>query len=311
MTIWPFCVASYPGSISRLEAPSACYDICFTVVTYGAYTPLNKTTRSIFKFINLFSEKKVALVVWSNGPFALEEPALMDFKNNIPAGCDVVVCEDTSNTALSDVYNRSIASIDANLHCMLDDDSELRSEFVTSLCSVSASDVLVPMIMVNDALQGPVLNGTFIGAGQYNLRPTDDFFAIASGLTLTKEIISQLKARFGQVFDCAYALYGVDTSFCLRLVELSRAGPVSVLCAGHIDHDLSRLNPNVARSAFRRRERGLDLGITLRRYPRWKFWRAMLASFVRAFSRSRTKSFTHVVRGYIAGRHPRSSPDRH
>lgn len=283
------------------------YDICITVVTYGATSPLSKTVRSIFRLMSLFEGKNVALVIWSNGPGSYENSVLASFKELVPIGCDVVVCEDTRNIALSDIYNETIDSIDSDLHCILDDDSELSVEFVESICSPEASDVLVPKIMVNDVHQGPILNGKLIGAGQFNLRPTDDFFAIASGVTLTRSIISNVKEQYGQVFDSAYALYGVDTSFCLRLVEVARTRSICVRCAGYIDHDLSRLKPSVARSTFRRSERGLDLGITLRRYPRWKFWRGLISSFVRSLSSTRTTSFPSVVKGYLAGRHPRSS----
>ncbi|WP_165835698.1 hypothetical protein [Stenotrophomonas sp. SPM] len=227
-------------------------------------------------------------------------------RKEFPEPISIEVLEDLNNTPLAAVYNSVLELVPCQRLCILDDDSEPDERFIVSVCSNNCVDLIVPQIAVSGVQHGPVRLGKFMAAGRHQIIRPCGFFAIGSGLAPSRALMNRVRESFGQVFDDRYALYGVDTSFCMRVERLARSRAIEVQCIGNIEHELSRLDPGASRNEFRRRERGWDFGITLRYYFELRLIKPLLGVLLRGPVGGGSVSVFTMAKGYMRGIHPRA-----
>lgn len=298
--------------MSSETSTSQCFDLAVLVVLYKCKASASQTLATLLDSSRAQTGMRVRLIIWNNGPHPdveIEEFATMF--GSTPC-FDASCVETISNTPLSEAYNRFIESCDAATYAIFDHDSSVNLRYLRLLAQGGYGDIAVPRIVVGESVHGPLLDGApVLQDATTTLSSGTNFTSIGSGLALRKSAVSRFNAKFQNVFDEHYALYGVDTTFWLRARKLSIDTPLVVTCAHELEHSLSRLeNEDRVVVSARRTERGLDIGITLRRYLS-AFWLAKLAKvvvkrpFLGRFPPSSAPSIRWIVRGYISGRHPR------
>lgn len=289
--------------------------IAILIVIYNREISSVTTINELASFAHIFPPDAGTFYIWNNGPKKLEFSSqdLQAIRKKI--GAPIVLKETTDNWPLSKIYNKFMEECSADTYLFFDHDSHPSEAFIRALLDESSAseDVCIPRIIVKGKVQGPHLNGTIVTDDRViNLKGSDLFLCISSGLAVNLSLAKRLKEKYGRIFDENYSLYGIDTSFCLRLAELAVRSTVSIKCSGTMTHSLSRLeNESEKMAAFRRKERGLDFGITIRRYPRIH-WIRRLASIVfrRLFRRKRNDggipSLRWICYGFVSGIHPKS-----
>jgi len=298
-------LATHGEGAERME-----YDLCICVVSYGKHSLDFPTMLALHAESARLPTRSTKLLVWNNGPHSFSEGEVNALIASFPSSVHVVVQDHLDNQPLSDVYNNVIRQVRSDRYCFLDDDSRPDGNYLSALCSGTTADLIVPKIMSGGQQHGPRIAKGLMREGVTVLEGASNFFAVGSGMALSRYLVDSLECCFGEAFDRAFAFYGVDTSLCIRLERLALNQSIAVCCAGTIDHDLSRLSAGAARSPFRRTERGWDLGITLRRYPQWRFVKTALAAIVRDLAGTGTISARAFLSGYLAGAHPRSTANR-
>lgn len=286
------------------------HDLCICVVSYSKHSLDFPTMLALQAESMQLAAAHTMLLVWNNGPQPFSEDDVSKLIARFPASVHVVVQNHLENEPLSDVYNAVIRRVQADRYCFLDDDSRPDGNYLNAICSGTTADLIVPKIMSGGQQHGPRVAASLMQEGVIAIAPASGFFAIGSGLVLSRSLVDSLEREFGEAFDCAYAFYGVDTSLCIRLESLALKQSITVCCVGNINHDLSRLSAGAGRNTFRRTERGWDLGITLRRYPQWRFVKTAMAAIVRSLAGTGTISARAFVSGYLAGAHPRSTANK-
>lgn len=291
---------------SQAVRTSGDYDLCICIVLYGKSAPYCKTIASLQRKSHLLVRARVKIVVWNNGPSSFSGASVESLRKQFPESISIDVLEDLNNTPLPSVYNSVLELVPCHRLCILDDDSDPDERFIVAVCSNDCADLIVPRIAVSGVQHGPVKLGKFMAAGRHQISRPCGFFAIGSGLAPSKALMDRVRKSFGHVFDDRYALYGVDTSFCMRVERLARSGAIEVQCIGNIEHELSRLDPGASRNEFRRRERGWDFGITLRYYFELRLVKPLLGVLLRGPVGGGSVSVLTMAKGYMRGIHPRA-----
>lgn len=301
------------------SAPLPNYDLAILVVLYNCQPDASQTLNSLAAIRDLFQGRMVRVCIWNNGPAGIPELNVFAQKLMRLLGVSVASAETLENTPLSMIYNFFLSSIASNRYLILDHDSTLSPGFIDNLLSQKDIDFLVPHILVNGKVHGPILNGAIIeNDRQLQLSLGDSFISIGSGLTIYQSGLVKLKRHYPNVFDEHFALYGVDSSFWLRVMAAARNEHFAIACRSSLTHSFSRLENETPETVrFRRKERGYDVGIILRRYPsaqRFFTFAKVVAKrpFVRRPMLSTFPSILCALRGFVAGKHPRcnSTPIR-
>lgn len=273
-------------------------DIAIVVVLYNKKIDESKTLQSLIEH-NLSS---VSIKIINNGPEIIEMDG--DVWNQLNDRASEVLFENrTENAPLSKLYNQFISSINSDYYIILDDDSDL-SEFLIENLVDCEIDLIIPKIYSLDDCKFyyPCQDGVLIETGD-NIS-ISRVMSISSGLTISNKLIQLFNLHYGKVFDERFALYGIDTSFFLRLHELSRSEIISVDCKFTLLHSLSRTQNEISRS--RTIERIYDTALTARHYPKFlgkiEFMK-ILCYYVGKFKFYYAYKLLHC---YISGIHPRA-----
>ncbi len=282
------------------------YDICFLIVVYGCDIERSSTIKSILRNAGVLKDSNVCIAIWNNGPYSQLKQFKEFSEREIGWRVDVIFNDCLDNMPLSMLYNSVIERVAAIRYCIFDHDSLVGEDYFHAINTNHAVDVLVPRIVANSAVRGPLFKKNIVRRdGPLLIDGDNDFFSISSGLCITSNVVSAFKQCFDTVFDENYALYGVDTSFCIRLCKVHQGRALTVGCYSEIQHSLSRLEKEpIERRRFRAKERGLDLGITLRRYFSIMWVGAVIKSFIRAILGRGVFSLKWIVIGFLKGRHP-------
>jgi hypothetical protein len=201
------------------------------------------------------------LVIWNNGPKSLK---CCDSKVFEELGYDVAFVETLNNESLAVIYNRFLAENNAKKYILLDDDSVLNAAYILASSKCNAAEVGMPIISSLGKVRSPSIGNKPYSPG-LALDEKCKIIAIGTGLVVGANICSNLHQYYKNVFDERFYLYGVDTSFCIRLFERNLTGSVNIIPG--FNHSLSRLeNESVTTTSFRRLERSYDQGLTLRYY---------------------------------------------
>lgn len=221
----------------------------FLVVLYGLRPRDSVTLRSLLAQPGASLPTDSGLLVWNNGPQALDE-AERQALLAAPGWTQVFIAEDLGNPPLSRVYNQALQQ-GAERLVVLDQDTVVDGRYLQALSR--EAELLVPLVLGAGAIRYPHQHKAVVTEeGPLDPQAT---VTISSGLCLTQGLAQRIAARHGDVFDERFALYGVDVSFFLRVQELAREEPVQLLCAGVLDHSLSELE---AETPAQRRFRDIE-----------------------------------------------------
>lgn len=234
------------------------FNTVFVVLLYGKKISDSVTLKnmgSILQNVHELIDTKV--IIWNNGPKKInmtnESKKLISelrLKFNEVQLIDIPI-----NNKLSYVYNECINNNESYKYVFLDDDSSINASYISDCINYNLYGVVVPTITCDGVIQSPYYLTIKFGS-RYKV-------AIGSGLLISKGISTALIRKYGSVFDDRYYLYGVDTSFFLRLHECNLINELTIL--NGFEHDLSRLT-KLDYSDFRRDERSADIALTMRFY---------------------------------------------
>lgn len=231
------------------------YKVAVLVALYNQQIQESKTISSL----RLLKEKlgeNIHITIWNNGPKELPEISDDLFY------CDIRFIQEVSNKPLSYVYNHFMDSIDAEKYVFFDQDTLINEKYIEELLSDS-SMVSIPIIACDEKIYSPTTcSGEPISTDSYvNCK----IVGIGSGICLRRKVKEQFISKFGEVFDSRFVLYGVDTTFFLRLHTLDKEVSINVLSS--VQHSLSKMEKeSLATKKFRKKERAYDLGLRLRYY---------------------------------------------
>lgn len=253
----------------------------FLVVLYGLRPVDAATLRSLLALPVASLPPDSALLLWNNGPQALDEAERQSLLA-APGWARVFIEEDLGNPPLSRVYNQALR-LGAERLVIFDQDTVVDGRYLAAL--EREAELLVPLVLGAGAIRYP---------HQYKQVVTEEgpldpqaTVTISSGLCLSQGLAERIAARHGDVFDERFALYGVDVSFFLRVQALAREAPVELLCAGILDHSLSELE---AETQAQRRFRDIE-----------KFYVALLLR-LHYKGASRTKVLRYLGRQLLGNR---------
>lgn len=256
------------------------------------------SSKTINGFLNSkLSFHDVNLVVWNNGPQLYNSFDLSALNRK---GITVFLHQTIENKPLSYVYNEFISHYRSDYYVILDHDSSVTDLYLESVIRFD-EDVGVPAISVNGKHVSPAINGVF-SQGPYTSKQR--LIAIGSGIVFSNNIVSLLNIKYGNVFDSAFALYGIDTSFFLRLFQLQLIDKARMLPG--FSHSLSRLvSESKEQTNFRNKERSYDVGITLRRYfSLFQLWYTIKILIKILIGKSKFRPWI-IIKSFFSGIHPR------
>lgn len=253
------------------------------------------------KSLSCLSVPNGDLIILNNGPQDINRSN--DVLSALNKGYkSVSIITHLDNLPLSKAYNNFINFFpNSDYYIILDDDSEITLDYFNALSHLSA-DLMLPKIISRDdgVFYYPMYDNKIITTDQ-SVR-IDKLMSISSGLIISGALKSKLHEKFGNVFDNRFALYGVDTSFFLRLRKMD--WEIKAIIQSYVNHSLSRTQSDI--SEFRRIERLYDLAITARHYPEYVSFYSVLKIFIKSLLQFDIKGSFALIRGYVIGRHPRS-----
>lgn len=275
----------------------------FLVVLYGLRPRDSATLRSVLAQPVASLPADSGLLVWNNGPEALDE-AERQILLAAPGWTQVIIVEDLGNPPLSRVYNQALQR-GAERLVILDQDTVVDGRYLQALSR--QAELLVPLVLGAGAIRYPHQHkAVVIEEGPLDPQAT---VTISSGLCLSRDLAERLAARHGDVFDERFALYGVDVSFFLRVQALAREEPVQLLCAGMLDHSLSELESETpAQRRFRDIEK-FYVALLLRLHYKGASRGKVLRYLGRQLLGNRLYLYgvlPRMLRTIFSGRHPRA-----
>jgi hypothetical protein len=244
------------------------FDTAILILLYNKEINVSTTIHSLVN--SEFQYAKARLVIWNNGPAPLKS---YDCTCIETLGYDVIIEETLNNESLAAIYNRFLDGNSAKKYILLDDDSDLNPEYVFASSKIKTTEVGMPMIFSQGVICAPTINNKPY-TQDVKISIDDEILTIGSGLVIGEEILTKITQKYERVFDERFFLYGVDTSFCLRLFESKWTHIINVIPG--FNHSLSRLqDENLEKSKFRRLERSYSAGLELRYY--YSLYKALIS----------------------------------
>jgi hypothetical protein len=247
------------------------------------------------------------IVIWNNGPKALQDKDVSHFCS---LGYEVSIEESLDNKALSVIYNAFISETDAEKYIFLDDDSCLNDEYIKASSEVNGKNVAMPIIKSDLGIESPRIDGVPYSFGM-DVGLKNKVITIGSGLVVGIDIIYQLQEKYQSVFDECFYLYGVDTTFCLRLFNCKLTPDIQIIKG--FSHSLSRLeSEGDSIKKFRKLERTYDVGLRLRHYyPLLKqVYLLIKYTYIHVLNKLGKKDtsllYGHFLKAFIVGKHYRN-----
>lgn len=242
------------------------------------------------------------LCVWNNGPgeVPVSDDLISQFSEK---GLRLTYIETLQNAPLSWIYNAFIDRFKSDKYVFLDHDSTLSDEYLSYVMAFEPIFLGAPIINSLGEARSPTVNGIYM-PGPYS--KGQRVVSIGSGIVVGHCAVDSLRKEYGCVFDEDFALYGVDTSFFIRVHNLGCSDKIETAPPFH--HSLSRLEKeSKAVTNFRIEERLYDLALMLRKYPSMIYLRSFLKMLVRALINNRVKSIVCAFRLFFTRRHSRCS----
>jgi hypothetical protein len=233
--------------------------VSFLVLLYNKEIQKSNTLLSLLCSSLIFNNCK--LVIWNNGPCNLNSVNVDEF---VKLGFDVDIIETIDNISLSSIYNSFFEKYISDTYVILDDDSNLHDGYLISTLSSSKNELSVPIILADDKITGPVVNGERY-SDECKCSKISTIMGIGSGIIIGSNICERIKNSYGNVFDERFYFYGVDSTFFMRINKIGLGSLVRVIDG--FEHSLSRLEiENAETTKFRKKERAYDLALQIKFY---------------------------------------------
>ncbi len=229
------------------------------IVLYNKKVSESSTYKSLLKDAN--SLKNIDLLIWNNGPQEvnkiLDERDTEQFRS-------ITILEDLSNAGLAKIYNFALTFKDNDFCVFLDDDSAVSAAYIKSLLTLDRNTCAVPILTHNGLVQSPELDKKKAESLEVP-NHISRFRAAGSGIAVGADVANKIKATYGSVFDEHFLLYGVDTTFFIRLERANLISYIKIIPG--FEHSFSRLSDESdTMSDFRQKERAYDAGLKARYY---------------------------------------------
>ena len=283
------------------------------VVLYNSSLEQSATINSISDC--LLDNIQLNLVIWNNGPDYLKSNDI-NVLNNKVQGKNITfsIYQQTTNVALSKIYNYFINRESYDFIAILDHDSALNQDFFLNIINSSSYDIIVPKIIASGwrSIEETVCFPTYINSVKVldkDAFSVGEIFTISSGITLSSKLIKCIEKTQSYVFNEKFALYGIDTCF-FQDVHKMNLQSFNGKCIGSIKHSLatSQLdNGNINISSSRKLELGYDT-ILQRIYCKRKSTLSSSFFLIKNFIK-RKNSLAHTIKLFIClftKQHPRS-----
>ncbi|WBW62915.1 glycosyltransferase family protein [Klebsiella electrica] len=236
------------------------------VILILLYNRSPSESRTLISLLNCdFYLKNTKVILWNNGPSSISSASIS--KELTQRGYFFEYIETLNNESLSYIYNKVLNNNSAGRYILLDHDSVLNDSYLKDVSALSFNCVGMPLIYVNGVVVNPCINNRIMIQDDNicDLSENDIITTIGSGIVIGSDVVSQVREKFGSVFDERFYLYGVDTTFCFRIHNLISADRIKIIYG--IEHSLSRLESESSNiKKFRRKERSFDLALQLRFY---------------------------------------------
>lgn len=276
----------------------------FLVLLYNRKAEDSETLQSLVRSIPALKHARCIVKILNNGPKhidAAQSPIVDAIRHS---NASVQIEERLDNLPLSVAYNRFIEEIACDRYVFLDQDTSISEDFLTALENHRDADLVLPMIVSHGSVQSPTVGSKPVTKTSEVSR--ENLMGIGSGIAIARPLVSDMRRQYGTVFDQRYALYGVDSTFFLRLRMLPASRRLRIVCDGRLLHSLSRLEKEDRHvKNFRGSERSYDLGISLRRYASLHLFKHFIKSIPGMLNGRNSLSLAKIVKAFTLGRHPR------
>jgi hypothetical protein len=272
------------------------------IVLYNKKVSESSTYQSLLKYSGNLNS--IDLLIWNNGPDGINRNLDESDTNKFRS---VTIEEDLSNAGLAKIYNFALTFKENDFCVFLDDDSNLSTTYIESILNVDKNTCAVPILTHNGQVQSPTLKKKKVESTDL---PEDRsrFRAVGSGVVVGTNVARKLKAAYGSVFDEHFLLYGVDTTFFIRLERANLLSHLRVISG--FEHSYSRLSTEPdAISDFRKKERAYDEGLRARYY---KSKSSLVVYAIRTGLKSLKNHFTgkenlegFIFKAIVTGKHYR------
>lgn len=274
--------------------------ISLLVILYGKNFSESETLKNIV----CFEHKIDNLVIVNNGPIALKSEDgflnLLKLKHH-----HVCFREFLENKPLSWIYNEFVEEFISDYYVIFDDDTIISKETESSIFGLNDIDIELPKIYAQDKKQYyPIVNGDVLKSNGL-IEGFCEVYSIGSGLIFSKKVKDYFEENNIELFDSNFALYGVDTSFFMKINELICNGIIFKMNSSIVlEHSLSRAENEI--SEWRAVERLYDQILTIKYYKNYKLIR-LLKIILKTILKKETdiNKVGLILRVYNSGRHPR------
>jgi hypothetical protein len=266
------------------------------VVLYNCSLEQSETIKALkLTKVNIFG---TTLVLYNNGPIKIDGNLVSELNNK---GYKCSIIQDTNNNPLSYIYNQFVKDNPNDHYIILDHDSKLSNEYIDTIINNNIKGVGLPIVKSANKVCSP---NKFPKKTSTSFGRRDKIVAIGSGLIISHSFSELIIQKYGNLFDEHYALYGVDTSFLLRIRKMKAINQLSIIPG--FDHSLSRdENESKSKQQFRKIEMGYHTALTLRYYPSFSSLKRFRKVLIESFS-SKNKELTSVLLNtLLTGKHPR------
>lgn len=281
------------------------FETAILVLLYNKEITESNTISTLLESVAQYHNAR--LVIWNNGPEQLKSRDCVRLQC---LGYDVVIEETLNNESLAVIYNKFLAGNRAEKYILLDDDSVLNSEYILASSRSDTSEISMPIISSEGKVRSPQIDEQPY-CQEIELTLKNKVITIGSGLVIGTDIVNNLKENYNDVFDERFYLYGVDSTFCLRLFNSKLTDKIKIISG--FNHSLSRLEKESLKTIkFRRLERSCEIGLTLRYYlplSRSVFvilWTGLGTLKRIFFMQQHTIDYLPLFKAFVLGRHYRA-----
>lgn len=275
--------------------------ISFLIILYNKKIHESSTFSSLIELLG--KRDNIYVLIHNNGPFSVRKEWEENVLNNIN-GCNIDLYEDLSNLPLSFIYNDFVKKNYLNYDrlVILDDDSLLNIDYLNRIFDDEFYDLELPKIIDFDdcKIYFPTIGNKIIEKKSEDLSHiTSVIQSAGSGMIISENLVKMFFDKKIELFDNAFALYGVDASFFWRLTEFQ----LIISSTTCLKHKMAfRSNTSMAR----RRELYINDILLLRRYPNFTNFKKAILCLMYSIYLLEIKLFFYLIKIFFIGKHPRS-----
>lgn len=279
-------------------------DICFCIVLYKTEIKKSLTVQTLLEKLNILGEYNILLYLHNNGPQST--PCDLVVPNNVK----IIEAGNTKNQSLAKIYNNSIKDIKASYTCILDQDSELTTEYIKSIkyAIENKIKILVPIVYSKGEIRCPRKyhngehNGTIIK--KECVMPSSEFIrTVGSGVLISYELCKSLWNKYPTIFDERFFIYTADTAFFYRIKDINT---FDITIMGFIKHNMASLGiESKASKKFRQEDSAAGKALLAKYYKKKSFIPFLIKSFNRyIIGGLHISLFCIAIKTYIKGTNP-------